>query len=269
MALRSAYSDLDQTGDAGNYARRLDAVAASPFWRDVRQRMAALLDLQPSQRVLDVGCGTGDELRRLAPLLAPGGCAVGVDKSADMIAEASARCSVAVQVDVDFRQGDAQDLRFCDGVFDACRAERILQHVAHPERAVREMLRILRSGGRLALSEPDYATLIVSGGDPRVTARILQVRRDHFLSASAGGCLPGLLKINGAREVTVQLRVLGSTILHDAERSTIEKYASEAVVAGAISRFERGEWLAQLQEAALEARYRHAVLVYIVGGKKA
>lgn len=267
MLLRSGYSDLDQTGEASKYALRLDAVAASPFWRDIRQRMAALLDLRPGDTVLDVGCGTGDDVRALAHVVGTNGRAVGIDKSADMIAEARRR-SQGLPVAVEFQQGDVEALEFADGTFDACRVERVLQHVADPELAVKEMLRILRSGGRLAAVDPDYGTLAVAGADAGLTMKILEVRRQHFLSPLVGGELPRVFKQHGLRDLVVQLRPLGATSLNAAERLTLRKYADEAVTAGAISGDEAQRWLAELESAAAEGRYRFAVVVFVVRGRK-
>jgi ubiquinone/menaquinone biosynthesis C-methylase UbiE len=88
------------------------------------------LELRAGLRVLDVGCGTGDYLRVMAPLVAPGP-AVGLDLSATLIARAQQR-EAADETNVSFRVGDVYDLPFPDACFDRVVATQILLHLAGP-----------------------------------------------------------------------------------------------------------------------------------------
>ena len=72
------FSTVDEQPDPGPFVGFLDLVNGLPEIQAVKARMIAGLDLQPGQEVLDVGCGTGDDVRRLAGLVAPSGRAVGV-----------------------------------------------------------------------------------------------------------------------------------------------------------------------------------------------
>jgi SAM-dependent methyltransferase len=95
-------------------------------------------------RVLDVACGPGFVA---AAALARGARASGVDLSSAMVALAT-RTHAGLEV----RQGDAEALPFPDAVFDAVVCNFGLGHFPRPEVAVREMARVLASGGRLAVS---------------------------------------------------------------------------------------------------------------------
>jgi len=100
---------------------------------------AAVAEARPAQ-VLDVGCGPGDHAERLDGDL--GVAVVAVDTSERMVELARAR-------GVDARLGDAQELRFDDASFDVVLAASMLYHVPDLERALREIRRVLRPGGRL------------------------------------------------------------------------------------------------------------------------
>lgn len=63
-------------------------------------------------------------------------------------------------------------LPFNTAAFEACRMERTLQHVRDPDAVVDEILRVLRPGGRVALLEPDWETLLIAGADDTVSATI-------------------------------------------------------------------------------------------------
>lgn len=88
-AFADAWIQVDRAEDPAFFVGVLDATRASLLARARRSPadFFAGLGLQPGHRVLDVGCGTGDLLRLLAPLVAPGR-AVGIDLSETMIAEA-------------------------------------------------------------------------------------------------------------------------------------------------------------------------------------
>src|SRR5579859_7241352 len=127
------------------YASLLDATRAEGLAEARRDPDAAFapLKLRAGLRVLDVGCGTGDYLRVMAPLVAPGP-AVGVDLSAALVGCAQRRISPG-QAHVTFQVGDACRLPFADAAFDRVIAHQVLLHLADPWRAIWEMRRV-RSG---------------------------------------------------------------------------------------------------------------------------
>jgi len=101
------------------------------------------------RRVLDVGCGDGSYAARAA---AQGAFAAGVDLSAPMLKAASLRGGVTCGSSC-WVQGSAEALPFPSAAFDAVLAVTLLCFVTSPERAVREMARVLRPGGVLVLGE--------------------------------------------------------------------------------------------------------------------
>lgn len=105
----------------------------------------------PGERFLDVATGTGWTARRLA---ARGAKVTGVDFGAGVI-EAAKRIAPAI----DFRVGDAEALEFGDGEFDAATSTFGVMFVARPEAAAAELARVVRRGGRIALTtwRPDGA----------------------------------------------------------------------------------------------------------------
>jgi ArsR family transcriptional regulator len=107
--------------------------------------MAAVAGLLPRDAViLDLGTGTG----ALLPLLARyAGRTVAVDMSREMLVRARERAGAAGGA-VDFVRGDVQELPLPGDSVDGVVANMILHHLAHPERAFREMARVLRRGGR-------------------------------------------------------------------------------------------------------------------------
>lgn len=111
---------------------------------------------QQPLRLLDVGCGPGTITTSLAQLLPPGSTVTGLDYSPAVLASARAHAHSQGVTNVVFREGDVYALPFADGAFDVVHANQVVQHVADPVAAVREMRRVARAdGGIVALREGD------------------------------------------------------------------------------------------------------------------
>lgn len=141
----------------------LDAAAATAAGAAYKRRLADLLDLRAGQVAADLGCGPGTDLARLADAVGDSGTVLGVDRDAGMVTEARRRLAGRPAVRVEL--GDLHELPLDSGSVDRARADRVLQHVADPARAVAEAGRVLRPGGRLGLAEPDWDTLAVADED--------------------------------------------------------------------------------------------------------
>ena len=95
------------------------------------------------------------------------------------VADANAQ-TLGLPRPVEFRVGDADALPFEDATFDACRADRVFHHLVDPAKALAEMTRVTRAGGRIAVSDTDYDSLVVEAVDRELTHRILQHHADRL-----------------------------------------------------------------------------------------
>jgi ubiquinone/menaquinone biosynthesis C-methylase UbiE len=129
------------------YERVMVPAIFGPWAKDLLDTVA----LAPGMQVLDVACGTGIVARLAAPLVGPTGRVVGLDSNEAMLAMARAQ-PVLTGARLEWRQGDATKLPFSDAEFDAVLCQQGLQYVPDRPAALREMKRVLASGGQLALS---------------------------------------------------------------------------------------------------------------------
>jgi SAM-dependent methyltransferase len=147
-ALKAAGKDLDRlTPD--------DLAPVDEFHggqRPATVRLAELVGFTGTERVLDVGSGLGGPSRYLAWRY---GCRVsGVDLTAEFVRIAEMLTRLTGLVDkVDYRQGDALDLPFDDISFDVVWSQNAAMNIADRDRLYREMRRVLKPGGKLALQE--------------------------------------------------------------------------------------------------------------------
>jgi demethylmenaquinone methyltransferase / 2-methoxy-6-polyprenyl-1,4-benzoquinol methylase len=121
-----------------------------PRWR---RAMVAAVEASPADRVLDVATGTG---MVAAELVRRYGCqAVGLDQSEEMLAGARAKLArdPALARRVELVAGEAERLPFADAEFDALTFTYLLRYVDDPAATLRELVRVVRPGGRLASLE--------------------------------------------------------------------------------------------------------------------
>jgi phosphoethanolamine N-methyltransferase len=123
----------------------------SPGQREAVDRAAALLDLQPGQRVLDVGSGLGGPAMHLATVY--GVHVLGLDTAAAMVEMACERLGETDLRHVDFRHGDVRTLDLPADSFDPVWTRDTLLYVADKPSTWRALHRLLRRGGRLYVAD--------------------------------------------------------------------------------------------------------------------
>ena len=178
-----------------------ESVLRSHRWRTAANSAAYLLPrLSPGQRLLDVGCGPGTITLDLADAVAPGEV-VGIDAAEAAVAAArEAAASAPGDRNVRFEVGDVYALPFDDDAFDVVHAHQVLQHLTDPVAALRELRRVLRPGGTLAVRDSDYGAFTWSPRSPmldRWLALYHDVTRRNGADADAGRSLLAWVRAAG------------------------------------------------------------------------
>src|SRR5215204_705590 len=143
------------------YSQRLFLDLPRPFMR--RQILRAMLGLAPGERVLEVGPGTGYYSLDVARQIAPEGRLDVLDLQQSMLDELMRRATDRGITNIEPIVGDAQNLPFPDATFDAAFLVATLGEIPDRDQALRELRRVLKSGGRLVVGEgqPDPHMLTV------------------------------------------------------------------------------------------------------------
>ena len=235
----AGYTAVDETTDPEAFALCMDAVATCGGIDTGRRFVAERLALQPGAALLDLGCGTGDQTRALAPRVVPGGRAVGMDLSQTMIDEARRRAATG-DLPVEFEVGDAQSLPFADGTFDACRTERMLIHVPDPRAALAEMVRVTRPGGRVGVIDADTETMVFDSVDRCLTRKVVTAFADSFQNGWIARQLPRLMTAAGLTDLAVEPYVL--SFKPSVSAPILDAHLAAMVAAGALTDEESSRW---------------------------
>ncbi|WP_328751642.1 class I SAM-dependent methyltransferase [Streptomyces sp. NBC_00285] len=136
-----------------------ESVLRSHTWRTAANSAAYLLgSLKPHMKILDIGCGPGTITADLAALV-PDGHVTAVDRAPGILEQARATAAERGLTNVDFAVADVHALDFPDDTFCVVHAHQVLQHVGDPVQALREMKRVTKRGGYIAVRESDYAAM--------------------------------------------------------------------------------------------------------------
>lgn len=268
-SFRREFDSVDKTTDPRDFVEYLDTIRGTDFFQEIKRRTLALMDPRPGDVVIDVGCGTGEDVRALEARAVPDGRAVGLDISATMIAMARER-SRTQGSPAQFVLGDVHRLPFEDASFDGVRAERLLQHTPDAGAALREMARIAKPGGRMVLWEGDLDLFVIDAPDYDASRIMQRFICDHFHNGAIGHRLYGMFLECGVTGVESTPLIRNLTDLPLIE-SAFDLTASVklAVERRLLESDRAARWLESLQAAGRAGRFFCSIGGYITSGRKA
>jgi ubiquinone/menaquinone biosynthesis C-methylase UbiE len=168
---------------------RLGGIIMAHTNADCGAWVTELLEIGPNDSVLEVGFGPGVIIQRLSKL-ASAGHVTGIDPSQEMVEQARARNATAMNDGlVDLRHGSVEHLPFDDNAFDKALAINSMQVWPDPIAGLREMRRVMKPGGRIALGFTPYSGQQNQGLPQTLTAAGLTkatvVEKDRWFCALA------------------------------------------------------------------------------------
>jgi ubiquinone/menaquinone biosynthesis C-methylase UbiE len=179
---------------AENYQRFFVPSIGGPVADDLIEIAA----LRPGQRVLDVACGTGVVTRLAAERVGPAGAVAGLDVNPGMLAVA--RATTPADVAIDWHEASAESMPIADGMFDVVLCQMGLQFIPNKLAALREMRRVLDTGGQ--------AFVTVPGPKPPMFAIMTDAMARH-ISPQAASFADLVFSMHDADELTELMRSAG------------------------------------------------------------
>jgi ubiquinone/menaquinone biosynthesis C-methylase UbiE len=263
--MSSLWSEVDKADAPIEAARWQETMAAWPFCHAYKLRTIELMQLSAGNLVLDLGCGPGADALALAERVGEEGKVSAVDSSSVMISYARKRIGDST-ANIELKVADAHDLPFPSNHFDACRADRVFQHLSDPYKALSEMLRVTKPGGRIVAVDPDQDTLVINVDAGSITEKIHNFRREHPANPTIAHRIGGMMADLGARPLSVEGHTLVLTEPLDA--FGLVEWPDMLLSQGRLSEEEISIWNKALSRSLEQGSFFYSVTFFITVARK-
>jgi SAM-dependent methyltransferase len=191
------FTRVDEEARPREWVECLDKLHAEPFYRDYKRRVREILAPRPEGLYLEVGAGAGSDARAL------GARVIEVDRSRTMCRESRARGARLSLV------AEAEALPVRSNLADGAWSDRTFQHLADPDGALAELVRVVKPGGLVLVVDPDYGTQELPFPEPALARRVLEFRACHALrNGTLAHDMARRFRDSGLREVGAEERRL-------------------------------------------------------------
>lgn len=149
--MNGANTEIQTWQISGNSPAAYEEYLVPGFFKPWAETLTAYTSPTSGSEILDVACGTGIVARTVASTVKNGARVIGLDNNREMLNEAS-ELSEKAGLEIDWQQGDADQLPYEDHRFDYVFCQQGMQFFPEPQQVLKEMHRVLKPGGRLALN---------------------------------------------------------------------------------------------------------------------
>jgi ubiquinone/menaquinone biosynthesis C-methylase UbiE len=254
--------------DAQDLIERLDHQRRLRFWQRYKEETYELMGAGPGKHLGDVGCGPGEDVRTLAGMVGPDGTATGFDMSETMIEEAMDRhgdCDLPLT----FRHCPGDRLEQADNTLDGIRADRVLIHVPDPAAVIADMIRVLKPGGRIVISEPDMEGVWQDSRHIETSRKLLRLVAGSVPNSFVARQLRRLFREAGL--VDVEMHVRPAIITDYEEAYSIMRFDMLAEIAlrdGVVTEDEGSDWFLEAREMKKAGLTLFGANFFLVAGSK-
>jgi ubiquinone/menaquinone biosynthesis C-methylase UbiE len=267
--LANGFATVDSNKNQIIYINCLNYIDSLPYFNEVKVKTYELLQLEDAHSVLEIGCGTGNDIYRMASLLPNKSKITGIDKSAFMIETAQNNQMYKCTENIEFKIADARVLPFKSSSFDRCRVDRTLQHIENPQQVINEAYRILKSNGIFVAYDNDWSSFSLSLTNNRLSRIVENYWCDAFVNGRIASHLKAYFSTSGFKNITIYPSTLVLDNFEIADKIyDIKKTINNALLEGLLSIKEAEDILTECKEQSSNNSFICALTSYTIIGTK-
>lgn len=186
----------------------------------------AITSLKPGETVLDLGSGGGFDCFLAARAVGANGQVIGVDMTPEMIVKSRRNAEKVGLRNVDFRLGELENLPVADGIVDVIMSNCVINLSPEKEKVFKEAFRVLKSGGRLAVSD-----VVATAELPDVLKEDMAYHTGCIAGASSVQDLEAMLRLAGFHKIQIKPKPESKSFIRDwMPGSNIENYVVSTTI---------------------------------------
>ena len=249
------------------FSQLMEEFNVSPGAVERRARILAALDLKTGTQVLDVGSGPGHQAYEIAQVIGSDGRIEGVDSAEGSVETGRRRC--AGLQNASFTLGDVYNLAYDDGTFDTAMSSQVFEYLDDVPKALGEMFRVLKPGGRVLIHGTGWGALLWHSNDPDRMSRMLGIWDGHLADPKMPGTMAKKLQDAGFVGVHAEPIVHIETSYDPTSLSAIlTKFVGGYVVSQGVSQAEADAWAEELPNLGSSGDYFFSSNEYIFTAQK-
>ena len=253
------FTRVDDEARPADWVECLDRLHGEPFYRHYKRRVRELIAPRPAGLYLEVGAGAGTDA------LALGARVVGIDRSLTMSREARMRGLTMSVV------ADAMHLPLRSASVDGCWSDRTFQHLADPQSALNELVRVMKPGATIVVVDPDYGTQKMNFPDQDLASKVMRFRADHLLrNGRLAHQMARLFEEAALDDVSVDEKLLVVTEPTSVDNVMgLRSWARTAMDRGLMTGTEVDRWETSYDAVIADGAFLWSISFFITSGRKA
>lgn len=241
------------------------------MFHDIKQQSYAKMKIGNGSKVLDVGCGIGIDTINMSKIVGHDGYIIGLDYDKAMIANANLHAfDAGVSTYVRHMCYDVNTMPFNNDQFDACRSERLFEHLDNSEQVFTELVRVAKYGGNIVIIDTDWSTLTINTDEIAIERKLIRyIAESYANNGFSGRKLYGMFNRERLADIDLQIFPIATTCYETASIGIqLQRIEQEAVKVGVLTQAELELWTESNKILMDEGRFFSSINMIMVSGTK-